>query len=221
MPRRRIPGQALAVEDRPVEIELLAQLDLPLLEHGLRREDQNSLCAPREPCLPQHHPRFDRLTEADLVGDQELRRPMIVQSVERANLMRPRRDRARRFADTLAAVRQGRGVVDEPPDEATQVDRRTTASGLRRAVRTRAPAWLRHFDGCSLSRRASIIGGRNWSSRSFTAVGTSMTIAVDRSVRPQPREGRLLVLDMRLGARPIGEDVEALPVVAPALQPSR
>ena len=59
--RRRIPGQLLAVVDRPVEVELLAQLDLPLRTDRLRRQDQHALGPPGEPRLPQQQTGLDRL----------------------------------------------------------------------------------------------------------------------------------------------------------------
>ena len=48
----RVADEPALVVDRPVEVELLAQLDLPLLQHRLGCEDQDPLRAPREPRLP-------------------------------------------------------------------------------------------------------------------------------------------------------------------------
>ena len=39
--RRGIPNHLVPVVDRPVEIELLAKLDLPLFEDGLGRQDED------------------------------------------------------------------------------------------------------------------------------------------------------------------------------------
>ncbi|MGC1371681.1 MAG: choice-of-anchor tandem repeat GloVer-containing protein [Candidatus Sulfotelmatobacter sp.] len=51
--RRWIPAQLLSVIHRPVQVELLAQLDLPLFQNSLRCQDQNSLRSPRHPRLAQ------------------------------------------------------------------------------------------------------------------------------------------------------------------------
>ena len=94
---RAIPRQFAAVVDRPVEIELLAQLDLPLPQHRLWSQDQNSPRPPGQPRLPQQHPRLDGLAESHLVGDQEFRRPLRIQAFEGPHLVRPRRHGGRCF----------------------------------------------------------------------------------------------------------------------------
>ena len=54
-------SQRAAVVDRPVQIELLAQLHLPLVEQRLRCQDQNAFCATCEPGLSQQQSRLNRL----------------------------------------------------------------------------------------------------------------------------------------------------------------
>ena len=55
----------------------------------LGREDEDALRPAGEPRLAQQSPRLDGLTEADLVGDEESRRPRLVETLERAELVRP------------------------------------------------------------------------------------------------------------------------------------
>ena len=59
------------IVDRPVQIELLTQLKLPLLHDGGRCQDQDALRAARQPCLPKQHARLDRLAESYLVRKQD------------------------------------------------------------------------------------------------------------------------------------------------------
>ena len=57
----RVAAQLAPVVDRPVEVELLPQLDLPLLQYCLGHENENALRAAREPRLPQQQARLDGL----------------------------------------------------------------------------------------------------------------------------------------------------------------
>ena len=121
-PRRGpVPGQLAAVVDRPIEVELLAQFNLPLFEDGLGRQDQDPCGTPGQPCLAQQHARLDGLAEADLVGDQQPRWPMAVEALKRSDLVWPGGDRRGGFADALASVRPCRGLLDERPDTASQI----------------------------------------------------------------------------------------------------
>src|ERR1035437_2117632 len=45
--RRLIPLQAMPVIDRPIQVELLSEFQLPLLQHSLRSENQNPLGSSR------------------------------------------------------------------------------------------------------------------------------------------------------------------------------
>ena len=102
--RRGIPDQLAPVVDRPIQVELLAQLDLPLAEHRLRRQDQDPSGAAGEPCLTQQQAGLDRLAQSHLVGDQQSRWPLRVEALERAHLMWPGNDSGRGFADSCADV---------------------------------------------------------------------------------------------------------------------
>ena len=73
--RGGVAHELATVVDRPVEVELLTELDLPLAQHGLRCEHQDPFRAPREPCLSEQHPGFNRFPEPDFVRDQQLRGP--------------------------------------------------------------------------------------------------------------------------------------------------
>src|SRR5690606_21816396 len=124
--RHRQPGEFAAVVDGPVEIELLAQLDLPLPHDGGGRQDQHAAGAARQPHLPDQHPGLDRLPEPDLIGDEQAWRFHSVESLERADLVRPRLDRTRRLPYPFATLREPGRVPDEGPDAATEIDRRGT-----------------------------------------------------------------------------------------------
>ena len=132
--RRRVPAELLAIVDWPVEIELLAQLDLPLPKDHRRGQHEHALHPAGERRLTQQQTRLDGLAEADLVGDQQLRRPMIVHPLERPNLMRPRLDRAGGFAHPLAAVRHRRGAMDERPDRPPEIERGRLWLGRRKCL---------------------------------------------------------------------------------------
>ena len=133
--RRGIADEPPPVVDRPVEVELLAKLDLPLGEERLRGQDEDPSCPPGEPGLPQQQARLDGLAEPHLVGDEELRGPARVEALERAHLVGPRGHRGGRLADAGGggALAGGR-VPEEGPDEASPVDGRRTGRGLRGAA---------------------------------------------------------------------------------------
>ena len=216
---RRIPGQLAAIVDGPVEIELLAQLDLPLLENGLGRQDQDPFGAPGEPCLAQQHARLDGLAEADLVGDQKPGRPIAVEAVEGAHLVRPRRDRRGRFADPLAAIRQGRRVPDERPDAASQIacpgcGRRL---GVRR-FRRRLFRWRlrRLFPGPLLEAGGFVARRHEAHQIPPCSIGHIEDNHALRLVGPDAREVGLLVGDPPGFRPPARIDADALPVVPPA-----
>ena len=64
--------QVLAIDDREVEAELLRQLVLPLQQHRSRRRDDDHLDAAPQEQLSNDKTGFDRLAEADVVGDQQI-----------------------------------------------------------------------------------------------------------------------------------------------------
>lgn len=109
--RRAIPCQFLSIVDRPIEVKLFAQFDLPLFADVLGCEDQGSLHLARQPGLPKQQPSLDGLTKADFVGNQKPRRPIVVEAMKSPNLMGPGHDRRSRFAYTIAADRLKRGVL--------------------------------------------------------------------------------------------------------------
>src|SRR5271163_4076489 len=57
--RRRIPAELLTIVYRPVQIELLPKLDLPLRADIFRGHDEDAPRAAGQPCLPQHQARLD------------------------------------------------------------------------------------------------------------------------------------------------------------------
>ena len=86
-----IPAQPLAVVNRPVEVELLAQFDLPLRQHGLGNQHQHPLGPTGQPSLPQQQPGLNRLTKPNLVGQQIRPGPSVDNPSGMGFLMRPRR----------------------------------------------------------------------------------------------------------------------------------
>jgi hypothetical protein len=120
-PPRRVPAQPLPVVDGPVQIELLAQLDLPLAQDGLRRQHQDPLRPAGQPGLAQQQTRLNRLAQTHLVGDQQSRRPVVIETLKGPDLMGPRDHCARCFADPFAAIGPGRGMADEAPHQAARV----------------------------------------------------------------------------------------------------
>ena len=113
--------QFLPVVDRPVEVELLAQFDLPLLEHRLGGENQNALGFARQPGLTQHQAGLNGFAQAHFIGDQQPGRPSVVHPLKGADLVRPGLHGAGGFANALAAVGQRRGAVEETPDDLARV----------------------------------------------------------------------------------------------------
>ena len=217
--RRRIPGQLAAVVDRPVEVELLPQLDLPLAEHGLGREYQDAPGTPGEPCLTQQHARLDGLTEPHLVRDQEPRRPVAVQALERPCLMRPRLDRRGRLADPLAAARTRRRLPNEPPEPAPQDTRgrRRGCRGRSRRGRGIAKRLPRGFAGRLRLKARRPVRCRQEAhqvpARRLRDVHHDHAL---RLPRPDPREARLLLVDPSGLGSPARGDADALPVAPPA-----
>ena len=86
---RGMPVQFLPVVDRPVEVELLAQFDLPLLEHRLRGENQDALGSACQPGLTQQQASLNGLAQAHFIGDQQFGRPGFVHPLKGADLVRP------------------------------------------------------------------------------------------------------------------------------------
>ena len=200
----------------PVQVELLAQLDLPLPQHRLGREDEDALGPAREPRLAQQQPRLDGLAEADLVGDEEPRRPRRVEPLERAELVRPRLDGGGGLADPRPAAGQRRRVPDERPHE-------PAALVGRELGRTR-----RLLSGARLG-RLGLVGRRRLRLQARGEVGREKAQQVApggvghvehdgarRAVGPEAREVALFARDpLGLGA-PASVDVDALPVAPPA-----
>ena len=118
-----VPDQLVAVIDRPVEIEFLAQFDLPLSEHRFGRQDQDACGTAGEPGLAQQHAGLNGFSETDLVGDQQPRRPVAVKPFESPHLMGPWNDRRGCLSHTLTAFGHRRSVPDERPDAASQIPR--------------------------------------------------------------------------------------------------
>ena len=208
--RRGVPDQLAAVVDRPIEIELLAQLDLPLAEHRLGSQDQNPPRPPRQPRLPQQHSRLDRLAQSDLIGDQEFRRPLGVEALERPHLMRPRRHRRRRFADAGAARAQTGRLPDEGPYQAPPIDdRRNHLLRDDRGLLARNGVPL-------LQARGQIAGGHE---AHQVAARRLRDIEHDHppgATGPEPREVFLFAAHPLRLRSPARVDVDALPVVLPA-----
>ena len=210
----RIPVEGLAIIDRPVEVELLAQFDLPLPEHRLWGEDQDAFRPARQPRLAQQESGLDRLAETDLVGNQQPRRPVVVHAVEGPHLMRPGCHRSGGLADPFSAVRHGRRMADEPPQQTTQVGRRRRWLGnlLRRCFGD-----LRIFRLLLQLRRQFVVRGQELKE---VLAHRRRHVEDDGGlglVRPQLGEGGLLAVDVVAGTVPIGEDVKTVPVVLPAL----
>ena len=119
--RRLIPLQAMPVIDRPIQIELLSEFQLPLLQHALRGENQNPLGSSRQPSLAQQQPGFNRLSQAHFVGNQELGRPLAIHALECFDLMRPWLDSGRGFSHTFRGRPvKGRRVLDVTPQHSAQ-----------------------------------------------------------------------------------------------------
>ena len=60
------------IDDREIEAEFLRQLVLPLQQHRRRRRDDDHLDATPQQQLSNDKARFDRLTQTDVVGDQQI-----------------------------------------------------------------------------------------------------------------------------------------------------
>ena len=145
LPRRGgLPNQLPPVVDGPVQVELLAQFDLPLLEHRLGRQDQDALGLAGQPSLPQQQPGLYGLAKAHFVRNQQFRRPIGVQTLEGAGLMRPRPHCRGRLAHLRTAIRQPRGLGDEVPHQAAQIDQRFRRCNWRNRWRR---AWGRAGGG--------------------------------------------------------------------------
>ena len=69
---RRVSKQVLPVDDREVETEFLRELVLPLQQHRSRRSDHDHVDAAPQQQFPHDQTGFDRLAEADIIGDQEV-----------------------------------------------------------------------------------------------------------------------------------------------------
>ena len=118
------PEELVAVVDRPVEIEFLAQLHLPLTADAGGGENEDAAGFFSEPSLADEHAGLNGLAEADFVREEEARGPIAVEALEGANLVRPRLDIGSGFADAFAAVGHFGGLFDEGPDDPPQVEGR-------------------------------------------------------------------------------------------------
>ena len=222
--RRGVPDELPPVVDGPIEIELLAQLDLPLAEDRLGGEDQDPLRPSREPGLTQQHAGLDGLAEPDLVGDEELGRPPLVEPFERAHLMGPRSHRGGRFADAGPARLQAGRLPDEAPDQAPAVD---SGRGVRRARgrwrrlqrRTGPRRPIPGSIGLPRSRRPETGGYIVRHEAHQVPAGCLRHVEHDHAggaIGPQAREAPLLAVHP-LGLRaPARVDADALPVALPA-----
>ena len=216
--RGGVPDELPPVVDRPVQVELLAQLDLPLPEHRLRGQDQDPLRATGQPRLPQQQAGLDGLAQPHFVGDEQPRRPVRVEPLERPHLMRPGRDRGHGLADARALIGQRRRAVDEGPDPAAQIDcgrrdpigRRVVRVG-RRYDRGRR-RWVRPVPQ---ARRQIAVGHEAHQVAAHGLGGVEHDHPL-RLVGPDASEVGLLVADALRLRPPARVDVDALPVVAPA-----
>ena len=116
------PVEALAVVDGPIEIELLAQFQLPLLQHRLGRQDENALGLASQPRLPQQQAGLDGLAEAHFVRDEQPWRPLRVQALERPRLMWPRLHGSGCGTHLRTAVGQLWRLLDEAPYLCAKID---------------------------------------------------------------------------------------------------
>ena len=112
--RRWIPAQDFAVVDRPVQVELLAKLDLPLCHHRLGCQHQDALGLAGQPRIPQQQARLDRLTQTDFVADHQSRWPMVDHAIKRPGLVGPGHHRTGGLRNTGTAVALGRSPDDLP-----------------------------------------------------------------------------------------------------------
>jgi hypothetical protein len=64
--------EVLSVDDGEVEAEFLGQLVLPLEQHRRRRRDDNHLDATPQEQLSNDKSRFNRLAQANVIGDQKI-----------------------------------------------------------------------------------------------------------------------------------------------------
>ncbi len=217
--RRGAADELAPVVDRPVQVELLAQLDLPLAQHRLRRQDQDALRAPGEPRLPQQQAGLDGLAQPHLVGDQQPRRPVRVEALERAHLVGPGDHRGRGLADARPAVGKRRRAGDEPPDEPAAIDRRD------RGRRGRLDGRRRGRGRRSAARGVAVRGGQP--GRPVARRQEAQQVAprrvrdvqhddARRAVGPDAREVPLLLIDARRLRPPARVDVQAFPVAPPA-----
>ena len=217
--RRGVPHELAPVVDRPVQVELLAQLDLPLAQHRLRRQDQDPSGASGEPSLAQQQAGLDGLAQPHLVGDQQPRRPVGVEALERPDLMRPGDDRGRSLADARAPIRQRRRPVDEGPDAAAQIDYALGAVIDRRSVRFRRGVnrggHRRLLLGIPQARRLIALGHEAHQVPAHRLGRVQHDHAVCL-VPPDTREVGLLVGHSPRLRTPARVDVDALPVVPPA-----
>ena len=102
--RRGIPDQFPPIVDRPIEIELLAEFDLPLFEDGFGCQDQDPFGPSGKPRLAQQQARLYGLAEANLVGDQESGRPIAIKPFKSPHLVWPGGNRRGHFADALTPM---------------------------------------------------------------------------------------------------------------------
>ena len=215
---RRISHELPPVVDRPVEVELLPKLDLPLTEHRLRRHDEDAFRSSGEPCLAQQHPGLDRLAEPDLVGDEQLRRPSSVELLEGPHLVRPRSDRRRRLTDERSAPREARRIGDEGPYEASPVDRRIFGRWLQHpVVGVRLP--VHRFDRIqarSLQPLRHAVGRHEPQQIAAHCLGDVDHEHPARTVRPEAGEVSLFLVDAIPLRSPALEDVDRLPVSPPS-----
>ena len=106
----RPPGvqQVLAVDDGEVEAEFLRQFVLPLQQHRGRRRDDDHLDATAQEQLSNDETGFDRLAEADVVGDQQIDARQLQRLGQRKKLVGVQPDaRPKRRLEQLPVRRRG------------------------------------------------------------------------------------------------------------------
>src|ERR1019366_7021522 len=138
------PEELVTIVNRPVEVELFAQLQLPLPADAGWTENQYATGFVGQPSLADEHAGLNRFAQADFVRKEQAWWPIAVEALEGADLVRPRLDIGGGLPYPLAAVGHFGGLFDEGPDDPPQVEGR-----VRRW-------WWRRWLGQELDRRRDL-----------------------------------------------------------------
>src|SRR6202040_3032905 len=101
------------VDDAELETELLGHLDAPFLLQGGRAQHEDGAGPMAQEHLLDDEPGFDRLAEADVVGDQQVRARPVDRADEGIELGGPDADATTEGRLEVATVRVGRSA---PPN---------------------------------------------------------------------------------------------------------